>query len=118
MNSSNTKVIFLLVPFGIIVYLLDHYFMPHIGMISTQVISAVLLLGALIASRVFNAQEQDEREKMLQLQSDSTALFIVIGGLLAAAILYPDSQAAMVFWLVLGLAAVGRVFSFFYQRYK
>jgi ABC-type xylose transport system permease subunit len=118
MNSSNTKVIFLLVPFGLAVYLLDKLFMPTLGMIPTQAISAILLLVLLVVSRVLDTKEQDEREKMLQLQSDSTALFVVIAGLLAAAIFYPNSEAAMVFWLVLGLAAVGRIFSFLYQRYK
>jgi hypothetical protein len=118
MKSSNTTFIFLLIPFGIAVYLLDIFFMPHIGMVPTQVISAALLLILLVISRILSTKEQDERERLLQLQSDSTALFVVIGGLLAASIFYPDSEVAMVFWLVLGLAAVGRVFSFFYQRYK
>ena len=118
MNSSNTKFIFLLVPFGFAVYLLDVLFMPHIGMVPTQVISAVSLLILLVIFQVLNSREQDERERMMQLQSDSTALFTVIGGLLAGTIFYPHSDIAMVFWFVLALAVGGRVFSFFYQRYK
>lgn len=113
MNSSNAKIVYFLVPFGVAVYLLDAFFMPHFGMVSTQVISAILLLGLLVTSRVLSSKESDERERMLQLQSDSVALYVVIAGLLAAAILYPHSEMAMVFWFVLGLAAIGRITSFF-----
>ncbi len=118
MNSSNTKFIFLLVPFGFAVYVLDALLMPHIGMIPTQVISAAFLLILLVVSRFLDTKERDERERLVQLQSDSTALFTVIAGLLAATIFYPHSDVAMVFWFVLGLAVAGRIFSFIYHRFK
>ena len=118
MNSSNTKVLFVLIPFGVITYLLDVFFMPHIGMIPTQVISALVLLILLIISHLLSRSETDEREHLLQLQSDSAALYLVIAGLLAATIFYPHSDMAKVFWFVLSLTVVGRVFTFIYQRYK
>ncbi len=116
--TSSTKLSGLLLSFGVGVYALDRLVMPTIGMLSTQIISAILLLGLLVAYLMIARAEQDEREQLLRLQADSAALYTVLAGLLAATIFYPKSDVAMVFWLVLGLAAVGRVITFMYKRYQ
>lgn len=118
MKSANAKLVLLLIPFGVVVYLLDLFCVPLFGMLISQVISAALILVLLGGYIVMVGQESDERERQLQLQADSAALYLVIAGLLAAAIFYPHSQAAMVFWFVLSLAVLGRIIIFIYQRYK
>jgi hypothetical protein len=107
-----------LVIFGILIYALERLFTPHFGMGPTSVLSAVLILLLVILTKVVSSGETDEREHLLQLESDSAALYIVIAGLLAAAIFYPNSELAMAFWTVLGLAVLGRLFAFLYYRYK
>lgn len=118
MNSFNTKRLILLLPFGLLIYILNIFCVPLIGMLACQIISAILLLILLLIYITLSAKESDERQRLLQLQADSAALYVVLAGLLAATIFYPHSQAAMVFWLVLGLAVAGRILMFLYQRYK
>ena len=117
MKSTNAKLL-LLIPFGGVIYLLNALCLPQFGMLTSQVLSAIALLVLLAVYLVVSSRETDEREKLLQLQSDSAALYIVIAGLLAAAIFYPHSEVAMVFWLVVGLAVGGRIITFIYQRNK
>ncbi len=107
-----------LIIFGVLIYLLERLFAPHFGMGPTSVVSAALILLLVVLTKVVSAGEKDEREHLLQLESDSAALYIVIAGLLAATIFYPHSELAMAFWTVLGLAATGRLFAFLYHRYK
>ncbi len=107
-----------LVVFGILIYALERLFTPHFGMGPTTVVSAVFILLLVILTKVVSSGEKDEREHFLQLESDSTALYVVIAGLLAATIFYPHSELAMTFWMVLGLAVAGRLFAFLYHRYK
>ena len=117
MKTSTTTRLLLLLPFGLLVYLLNIFCVPLLGMLVCQVLSAVLVLILLVIYIVLAGGESDERERLLQLQSDSAALYVVVAGLLAASIFYPHSEAAMVFWLVLGLAVAGRVVIFIYKRY-
>jgi hypothetical protein len=115
--GTSTKLL-LLLPFGVLVYLLNIFSVPLFGMFVSQVFSAVLILILLILYIVLSGRESDERERLLQLQSDSAALYIVLAGLLTATIFYPHSEAAMVFWMVLGLAVIGRLIIFIYKRYS
>lgn len=117
MKSPSAKRVYLLLIFGFFVYFLNLFCMPFFGMVICQIISAVLILVLLVVYIFTVNHESDEREKLLQLQADSAALYVVIAGLLAEAIFYPHTQAAM-FWGVLSLAIVGRVITFIYQRYK
>ena len=107
-----------LIIFGILIYAVDRLFTPHYGMGASSVISAVLILILVILTKVVSSGEKDEREHLLQLESDSAALYIVIAGFLAVAIFYPHSELAMAFWVVLGLAATGRIIAFIYHRHK
>ena len=118
MNSATTKTLLYLVPFGLIIYLLDKLFAPKYGMGATSGISAGLVLILLGIYVAVSAKESDERERMIRLQADSAALYVVTAGLLAATIFYPHSQYAMVFWAVVGLAVTARVVAFIYRRYK
>jgi hypothetical protein len=118
MRQATTKALLLLVPFGLVMYALDRYLVPMSGMMVAQGISAVLLLAMLLAYLAITSRERDERERLLRLQADSAALYVVIAGLIAGAILYPSSDSARLLWLVLALAAAGRVIAFLYHRYK
>jgi len=118
MKTVNTKFFLYLVPFGMAVYLLDHYLRPLVGMMTAAIISGLLTLVLLIVYLVTSHQEGDERERLLQLQADSAALYIVIASLLVATIFDPHSDLAMAFWAVLGIAVIGRAIAFFYNRYK
>jgi len=118
MKSSTTKLLFYLIPFGLLVYVLNHYLMPSLGMVLSTVLSALLTLILLVIYIIGTSREGDERERFIQLQADSAALYSVIAGLLLAAIFDPHSQLAMVFWMVLGLAVIGRIIAFLYHRYK
>jgi uncharacterized membrane-anchored protein YitT (DUF2179 family) len=113
MKSHTSKQLLLLLGFGILVYGVDTFLVPHYGMGLSSGVSAILILILLVLSRFVTMGEKDEREHMLQLESDSAALYVVIAGLLAAAIFFPESEFAMVFWAVLG-----RVIAFLYQRNK
>jgi hypothetical protein len=116
-SNTHLKLVGLVI-FGFITYLLERLFTPHFGMGPTSAVSAFLILTLVLLTKVVSSGEKDEREHMLQLESDSAALYIVIAGLLAATIFYPHSELAMTFWTVLGLAVAGRLFSFLYHRYK
>ena len=118
MRQTTAKVLLLLVLFGLAVYLLDRYLVPMSGMMVAQGISALLLLAMLLAYLTITSRERDEREQFLRLQADSAALYVVIAGLIAGAILYPTSDSLDLLWLVLGLAAAGRIVAFLYHRYK
>jgi hypothetical protein len=118
MKSNTSKQLFALLIFGVLVYGIDRLLVPSYGMGKSSVFSAVLILILLILSRRISMGEKDEREHLIQLESDSAALYVVIAGLLTAAIFSPHSDFAMAFWAVLGLAVTGRVIAFFYQRYK
>ena len=108
----------MLLPFGLAVYVLDRYLAPMSGMMVAQGLSAVLLLGMLAVYLLLSSRESDEREQLLRLQSDSAALYVVIAGLLAVAIFYPGSGSGRIFWIAIGLAALGRIVAFFYHRNK
>jgi hypothetical protein len=118
MKSNTSLKLVGLAVFGILIYLLESLFTPRFGMGPTSVLAAGLILVLVILTKVVSSGERDEREHLLQLESDSAALYIVIAGLLAAAIFYPHSELAMAFWTVLGLAVAGRLFAFLYHRYK
>ena len=118
MITTNTKLLLYLLPFGFSIYLLDIFCAPRFGMTFCTIISAVLILILLGIYLTTSNRESDERERELGLKADSTTLYIVIASLLAAAIFFPHSQFAMVFWSVLSLATSSRIITFFYQRYK
>jgi hypothetical protein len=116
--SSSTKLLLALILFGLTVYLLDVFCLPYLGMTGTSIITGILIAALLFGYLMVSSREQDEREQLLRLQSDSAALYVVIAGLLAASIFYPHSEFAMAFWGVIGLAAAGRITTFLYQKYK
>ena len=118
MKTANTKFFLYLVPFGVVIYLLDHYLRPVVGMMTSTIISAVLTLSLLGIYLFTASREIDERERLLQLQADSAALYIVIASLLVATIFDPHSDLAMAFWAVLFIAVIGRGIAFLYNRYK
>jgi hypothetical protein len=118
MKQPTTKALLLLASFGLAMYLLNRFLVPMGGMMVAQGVSAVLLLAMLLAYLVITGRERDEREQLLRMQADSAALYVVIAGLIAGAILYPSSDSVNLLWLVLGLAAVGRIVAFLYHRYK
>ena len=62
--------------FGILIYGLERVFTPHFGMGPTSGVSAVLILLLVILTKVVSSNEKDEREHLLQLESDSTALCV------------------------------------------
>ena len=105
-----------LVPFGVLVYVLDKFVAPRYGMGPATICSAVLVLLLIVIAHVTSKKEQDERERLLLLQSDSTALYTVIAGLLAETIFYPHSELAMMFWIVVGLATLSRAIAFLYYH--
>lgn len=117
MNTASTRLAGYLVPFGILVFFLDKFCVPKFGMAICAAVSAFLIL-ILLGLYISIAQgELDERERLLRLQADSAALYVVIAALLAATIFYPRSEFAMVFWSVIGVAVLSRIISFIYQRY-
>jgi len=118
MRSKTPIQLLSLAVLGLLIYLIDRFFVPQYGMGASSAASAALILILLVVTRLVAGREPDEREKLLQVESDSTTLYVVIAGLLAATIFYPHSDYAMTFWAVLGLAAVSRIASFLYHRYK
>jgi ABC-type iron transport system FetAB permease component len=114
----NRTLLLCLVPFGLAIYLLDRFCVPAYGMVFCSVASACLVLVLLLVYLAISVREPDERERQIMLQADSAALYLVIAGLLAATIFYPRSEFAMVFWAVIGIAAVGRVIASLYHHYK
>ncbi len=118
MKSSQSKALLMLAVAALFFYAIERIIEPWFGMEMSLSLCAIGVAAITILYVVLINRETDEREQLIRLQADSVALYTIIASLLAAAILFPASEFAMMFWLVFGGTVLVRIIAILYHRYK